>query len=85
MGTLSYLKGQSHQIGVYFELWKIITVLSAGPLMVFKFFNFVVPKIFIYCFNTVSMKIFTTDTSFPESCWCSQAQFLQVEKDFESC
>ncbi len=46
----SSLKGQSHHIlvpvvGIHFSFWKIKLVLSAGPLMILKFFYFVVPEI----------------------------------------
>jgi hypothetical protein len=36
----------SPDIGLHFGFWKIIFVLSAGLLMVLKFFYFLVPEIF---------------------------------------
>jgi hypothetical protein len=35
----------SPDIGLHFWFWKIKLVLSAGPLVVFTFFYFVVPEI----------------------------------------
>jgi hypothetical protein len=41
------LKGTvSPDIGIYFRFWEIKSVLSAGPLLVFTIFYFVVPEIF---------------------------------------
>jgi hypothetical protein len=41
------LKGTvSPGIGFYLRFWKFKLVLSAGPLMVFTFFYFIVPEIF---------------------------------------
>jgi hypothetical protein len=41
------LKGTvSPDIGLYFRFWKFKLVLSAGPLLVFTFFYFIIPEIF---------------------------------------
>ncbi len=46
---LDDIKGTvSPDIGLHFSFWKIIFVLSAGPLMVLTFFYSVVPEIFKY-------------------------------------
>jgi hypothetical protein len=36
----------SPDIGLHFSFWKIKLVLSAGPLLILKFFYFVVPEMF---------------------------------------
>jgi hypothetical protein len=36
----------SSDIGLHYRFWKIKLVLSAGPLMILSFFNFVIPEIF---------------------------------------
>jgi hypothetical protein len=41
-------KGQSHDIDGHFSVYKIKSVLSVGPLMVFTFFYLVVCEAFKY-------------------------------------
>jgi hypothetical protein len=57
---ITQVKGTaSPDVSFYFRFWKIISVLSAGPLMVFNFFYFAVPEMFKIDLYTASMKRFT--------------------------
>ncbi len=82
LGPSSHLKGTvSPDIRVNFRVCKIKSVLYGGPHIVFYiiFVNAIVRGYLYPYFEELN-----SYTSFTESRWCSQAQFLLVRKDLES-